>query len=189
MSPRRPVVGSHRVNLRLAPCLLLSIVLLLPSCGGQDVTADAPSTTDEQVVRPPINVSPPSLPELEIEEQPDGSEIVTLPADPLFETGEWKLKAEAQPPIAQLAEAINQRDATVRLVGHTDGVGAAPDNLELSRRRAETVKSSLIQLGIADQKIETCPLGEAGAPNDQDRPDLRRVEVVLNPSEDACPES
>jgi len=37
--------------------------------------------------------------------------------------------------------------------GHTDDVGGAPDNLELSRRRAETVRDALVAFGVPAERV------------------------------------
>jgi len=41
------------------------------------------------------------------------------------------------------------------IVGHTDNSGNHDTNVELSRRRAESVKAFLIRQGVAPDRIET----------------------------------
>ena len=46
------------------------------------------------------------------------------------------------------------------VVGHTDTKGTKEYNLELSLKRAETVKTILIRLGISSEKIKILGEGE-----------------------------
>jgi outer membrane protein OmpA-like peptidoglycan-associated protein len=67
--------------------------------------------------------------------------------------------------------------------GHTDSVGGAPYNLELSKRRAAKVKKSLVSLGLPAAKIKSSGFGEEKpiAPNTnyQGRSRNRRVEFKV----------
>ncbi len=54
----------------------------------------------------------------------------------------------------------NPHVAKVRIEGHTDNVGTSATNLELSKRRANTVKNHLIQLGIAPERLESEGYGQ-----------------------------
>ena len=56
----------------------------------------------------------------------------------------------------------------VKISGHTDDVGSPEYNLDLSKRRAASVKRYLVEKGIAEDRIETegygatQPLDESG---------------------------
>lgn len=50
---------------------------------------------------------------------------------------------------------------TVRLDGHSDRSGPAATNMAASRRRAETVRSRLIALGVPPSAIRIVAFGEA----------------------------
>jgi len=86
---------------------------------------------------------------------------------------------------AKLAETVSSLKANpnlrVAVQGHTDSVGSDAYNLLLSKRRAEAVKSELIALGIAPDRIETSGFGEASPVADNGteagRAENRRVEV------------
>lgn len=73
-------------------------------------------------------------------------------------------------------------DWSLRIVGHTDAIGADAANLDLSRRRAESVKSALVRrYGIDEKRLST---GGFGASQPKDRNDTpegralnRRVEI------------
>ena len=50
-------------------------------------------------------------------------------------------------------------DLRVKIVGHTDDIGTAEYNLDLSRRRAESVRAYLVNKGIVAERIETEGVG------------------------------
>lgn len=73
-------------------------------------------------------------------------------------------------------------DWKLRIDGHTDGVGDAAANLELSKRRAAAVKTALVErYGIAAARLNTGGHGEAGAKDTNETPEgrarNRRVEL------------
>jgi outer membrane protein OmpA-like peptidoglycan-associated protein len=69
------------------------------------------------------------------------------------------------------------------LSGHTDNMGSAAFNLDLSKRRAESVKAFLIENGVPASRIfvEYYGLSKPLVPNDNDQNRLknRRVEFKL----------
>lgn len=71
----------------------------------------------------------------------------------------------------------------VTIEGYTDSMGSASRNLELSQRRAEAVRSFLIQNGVDATRIIATGYGEASpiAPNTTEAGRLqnRRVEVII----------
>ncbi|MDX2153322.1 MAG: OmpA family protein [Bryobacteraceae bacterium] len=102
----------------------------------------------------------------------------------LFDTGSDRLKPESAPVIQTIAKGL-EANAKLRLLieGHTDAVGSAPSNLDLSKRRAEAVKSVLVtQFKVDAARLNTAGLG-ASKPIDsndtpQGRAQNRRVEFV-----------
>ena len=85
-------------------------------------------------------------------------------------------------------EIITNQPPSVRLMGHTDDVGSAEYNMDLSRRRAERVGRALIARGYEGHvRIEAYgltqpfPRGPAteGLSDDQYRALCRRVEYVM----------
>jgi outer membrane protein OmpA-like peptidoglycan-associated protein len=86
-----------------------------------------------------------------------------------------------QSAIRALATAmIEDHDARIVLEGHSDTHGGDDYNHEISLKRAEWVKSRLVELGVSPDRIETSGLG-ATHPLRSDLPDAesvnRRVEV------------
>ena len=87
--------------------------------------------------------------------------------------------------LAALAELLVSRpEMRIALVGHTDAVGALETNIDLSRARAQAVRSLLIETyGVEGGRIEAHGIGflSPRAPNDSDsgRDLNRRVEAVV----------
>ena len=102
----------------------------------------------------------------------------------LFDTGSDRLKPESAPAIQSVAKALGTNPALNLLIeGHTDAVGNATANLDLSKRRAEAVKAVFVsQFSVEASRLTTSGLG-AGKPIDsndtpQGRAQNRRVEFV-----------
>lgn len=75
-------------------------------------------------------------------------------------------------------------DMRIELIGHTDDMGDEDYNLQLSKRRADSVKKALTDRGIADDRIKTIGLG-ASKPivandSDENRSLNRRVEMRMS---------
>lgn len=104
--------------------------------------------------------------------------------DVLFEFGKADLKAGAVRNLYPLVTFLKEYPArNVLIEGHTDSVGPEAANLDLSQRRAEAVRSFLVQNGVNSQRITTRGYGEAFpvASNNSDagRQKNRRVKVVI----------
>jgi outer membrane protein OmpA-like peptidoglycan-associated protein/curli biogenesis system outer membrane secretion channel CsgG len=101
-----------------------------------------------------------------------------------FDTDSDRLKPESAPVIQSIARGL-ETNPNLRLLieGHTDSVGNADHNLDLSRRRAEAVKTVLVtQFKVDPARLEAAGLGASKpiASNDtpQGRSQNRRVELV-----------
>lgn len=101
-----------------------------------------------------------------------------------FDTDSDQMRPESGPAI-QLVAAGLQANPDLRLLieGHTDAVGDSAHNLDLSRRRAEAVKTVLTaQFGVDAARLTTAGVGSARPiePNNtpQGRAQNRRVEFV-----------
>lgn len=110
--------------------------------------------------------------------------VVTL-GDLLFASGRSELKGGAPEHLGKLAAFLNEYpDRSVVIEGHTDSVGAETYNLDLSQRRADTVRSYLMTQGIAAHRLAASGLGEGtpAASNDSagGRQQNRRVEVIIS---------
>jgi flagellar motor protein MotB len=102
----------------------------------------------------------------------------------LFATGKADVTPDSARTLAQIGELLaSHPDWRLRIEGHTDDVGGAKQNLELSRRRADSVKQWLASRhGVAPARLETQGFGDTQplAPNttDEARARNRRVELV-----------
>lgn len=109
--------------------------------------------------------------------------VVTL-GDLLFETDRAELKGGAASNLGTLAAFLNRYpDRTVIIEGHTDSVGTDDYNVDLSQRRADSVRTYLMSQGVAASRLSASGKGE-GSPvasngNATGRQMNRRVEVVI----------
>jgi outer membrane protein OmpA-like peptidoglycan-associated protein len=109
--------------------------------------------------------------------------VLTL-GDVLFDTGKAELNSGASRKLDQLAQFLSEHpDRRVQIDGFTDSVGSDAFNQELSRRRANSVKSALLSRRIDASRIGTEGYGKAfpvANNNDSGGRQLnRRVEVVI----------
>jgi outer membrane protein OmpA-like peptidoglycan-associated protein len=100
-----------------------------------------------------------------------------------FEFASAEIRPESRPVLEEIA-AVMQRhlDWKLHVAGHTDSIGGAAPNLDLSRRRAEAVKQALGKLGVAISRLEATGYGAAlpKEPNNtiEGRARNRRVELT-----------
>lgn len=110
--------------------------------------------------------------------------VLTL-GDVLFESGRAELKVGAVSNLTRLVVFLNQNpDRNVEIEGHTDNLGSNDYNQELSQRRADSVKSYLVQQGIGSERIMASGKGESQPITDNvsasGRQQNRRVEVIID---------
>ncbi|MDU8928089.1 OmpA family protein [Alisedimentitalea sp. MJ-SS2] len=113
--------------------------------------------------------------------------IVTLPQDILFATDSDTLRPDLERDIRAVASNLNAYpDSTVQVLGHTDNVGDAGYNQDLSYRRAESVATVLVSEGVASSRIQSTGRGEsqpvASNLSPEGRQQNRRVEIVILPN-------
>lgn len=103
----------------------------------------------------------------------------------LFETGKAIILPASLPELKRIAEFVQTYGYKVRLAGHTDNVGKAEANLQLSRDRAEAVRQQLISYGCDPQSVTANGYGDTKpiTTNDSEsgRQLNRRVEITLLP--------
>lgn len=112
---------------------------------------------------------------------------VTLPQDILFATNSTSVSGSAQSDLRTLANSMNQYpNTTVNVIGHTDNVGDAAFNFDLSQRRAQAVTSVLLNAGVSPSRVRSIGRGE-DAPvatnlTGEGRQQNRRVEIIITPN-------
>lgn len=116
--------------------------------------------------------------------QTDRGMLVTL-GDVLFETGRAEIKPSAQGALMKLATYLKEHPERLVLIeGYTDSVGSDDYNLALSQRRAASVGSALVAMGISPLRIQTRGYGETYPVADNgsatNRALNRRVEVYIS---------
>lgn len=101
-----------------------------------------------------------------------------------FDTNKADIKSESYATLKSAADVLKENaDVRIKIVGHTDGDGDSALNLDLSNRRAVSVKNELVNsFGIDASRIETEGAGESNPvmPNDTptNKAQNRRVEFI-----------
>lgn len=114
--------------------------------------------------------------------------VLTLPGNVYFAVNKSVIQPSMQSRLVEIARALETagEDATFLIEGHTDADGSNEYNLELSRLRAEAVRSVLVSGGVAPNSVETQGYGEtrpiASNTTASGKAQNRRVEIVLQGS-------
>lgn len=102
----------------------------------------------------------------------------------LFDVNSANIKPESYGTLKEMANVLKEyTDLKVKIVGHTDADGADASNLDLSKRRAASVKTALAkEFGIDESRMETDGKGESEPIDKNDNPagkaNNRRVEFI-----------
>src|SRR5690606_37793291 len=102
----------------------------------------------------------------------------------LFDVNSDRIKPESHGVLKEIAKVLKDNSGIkVRIIGHTDADGDDKNNLELSKRRAASVRSTLVNdFEIDDSRLETDGKGErepADTSNTSEgKANNRRVEFV-----------
>ena len=120
-----------------------------------------------------------------IKDEPRGM-VITLSGSVLFASGKAELLPVAQEKLNQVAQALKeQEDATMVVEGHTDSLGPASVNQELSLKRAQSVREYLVSRGIPPERVTASGIGPdrpiADNKTAEGRANNRRVEIVVQP--------
>jgi outer membrane protein OmpA-like peptidoglycan-associated protein len=110
--------------------------------------------------------------------------VVTI-GDLLFDNNSAVLKPGAGQSVQRLGaflKAYPMRNALIE--GYTDSVGSAESNQSLSERRAASVKSAILQMGVVSERLVIRGYGEAYPVGNNQSVDgrltNRRVEIILS---------
>lgn len=94
---------------------------------------------------------------------PVGSLSDIIHADVYFEVGRKGLTDEGKAQLSVQADLLKQhQDYAVLIQGYTDQQGSASYNKKLGLKRAETVKTELLNAGVAEHQMKVVSLGEEG---------------------------
>ncbi len=99
-----------------------------------------------------------------------------------FEYNSSALAGDAEQQLKQLAEALARESLAefrFEIAGHTDASGSAEYNRQLSEKRAKSVRQYLIDVGVAQERLEAMGYGEDKLlrRDDPTHSDNRRVEI------------
>ena len=110
--------------------------------------------------------------------------VITLSGGVLFRSNEADLLPAAQRRLDEVASVLVAQGRSVVVEGHTDSQGSPWSNVDLSRRRAEAVRTYLVSRGCPTGRIVARGLGPdrpvADNASDEGRAHNRRVEIVIN---------
>lgn len=103
----------------------------------------------------------------------------------LFAVGSDRLSPESTPTLDEIGSMLEQHGGLrITIEGHTDSQGDESHNLDLSRRRAESVRQFLVEAyGVDGGRLEAVGFGETKPVADNGTPEgrqqNRRVELVV----------
>ncbi len=91
---------------------------------------------------------------------PELEKIAGIMAGIQFDTDKDVIKPSSRENIDNASEVMKKYPTLrVRIVGHTDSQGGYRHNIDLSQRRAASVKRYMVENGVADDRIETQGVG------------------------------
>lgn len=101
-----------------------------------------------------------------------------------FDNNKATLRPESFKQLNELFDYLNWKtDCNIEIAGHTDNVGKDEDNMVLSQKRAEAVKTWLVKKGIPAERITAKGYGDtqpiADNSNEEGRQKNRRTEVRI----------
>lgn len=177
------------------PSVASELVVVLPQAGGRTGTVIVERGGRTIVLDQPYAASRISsdgtaraerLTEQEVGSAFSGT-LSALPARPVsfllyFITGTDDLTDESRAELARMLSELRNRPAPdILVIGHTDRVGGAEANDQLSLQRAERVKADLVSQGIPAERIRAAGRGEreplVPTANGVAEPRNRRVEI------------
>ena len=139
--------------------------------------------SDNDGVADAVDQCPDTLPGAKVDAQGCGYEFTLSGAT--FEPNSDQLTPAGQDSLAAVAEQLKVfGDVSITIEGHTDSLGSAEYNLDLSTRRAKAARDFLVRKGISQTRITYVGKGEAEpiASNDTEegRAQNRRVVLIRN---------
>lgn len=114
--------------------------------------------------------------------------VITLSGSVLFVTNQATLLPAAMTSLNNVADALKATpDRNITIEGHTDSTGSHAYNMDLSQRRAESVRAYLISQGLPPEVTKAQGIGPdrpiADNRTAEGRANNRRVEIIVSPAE------
>jgi outer membrane protein OmpA-like peptidoglycan-associated protein len=113
--------------------------------------------------------------------------VITL-GDVLFDTNQAQLRSGGMRSVQKLADFFSQYpQRRVLIEGYTDSIGSDASNQDLSVRRADSVRTALVGMGVSAGRITSRGYGESHPVADNGsaagRQLNRRVEMIVSDEE------
>ncbi|HSY39949.1 MAG TPA: OmpA family protein [Polyangia bacterium] len=109
--------------------------------------------------------------------------VITLSGGVLFRSNDAQLLPAAQTKLDDVAVALLTNGRPVSIEGYTDSKGSQSRNIDLSQRRAESVRTYLISRGLPSDRVVAKGMGPdrpiADNTSAEGRANNRRVEIVV----------
>ncbi|QZH76627.1 MAG: OmpA family protein [Erythrobacter sp.] len=123
---------------------------------------------------------------VDVTETPNGDGILVNFPDVTFAVDSTNISPTMRSTLDGVAQnMVDRPNSLIDVMGHTDSTGSEQYNLDLSRRRAESVANYLVSRGVARARIETIGYGEqypiADNTTESGRSANRRVEIRITP--------
>jgi outer membrane protein OmpA-like peptidoglycan-associated protein len=122
------------------------------------------------------------IPGVEVTRPSEGQIDVKLTSDILFDVDSSSLRSESRTTLRDLANNFQQYpDELIDVEGHTDSTGTSSYNASLSDRRANSVRTYLVDNGVPSRSVSATGYGETRSKASNDTPEgrqlNRRVEI------------
>ena len=114
--------------------------------------------------------------------------VITLSGAVLFASGKSDLLPAAMNALDNVVTALKANpDRNITVEGHTDSQGQRAYNMDLSQKRADSVRTYFATHGIPGEIIKAVGLGPDRPVADNAKPEgranNRRVEIIVSPAE------
>lgn len=186
ITTERSTVGPECLTLCIAKRSSLALVLLLAVALAGCVTMPTSSGTASGPGAQGVDVAYDSDGKRAIKvRQTDRGTVIAADEKVFFESGKHELSAAGKDVLGKVADILkNRTNANVSIEGHTDNVGGAELNRQLSLRRANAVRDHLVTVGgVPAQRLKAEGLGMSRpvATNDtaEGRQANRRTDIVV----------
>jgi outer membrane protein OmpA-like peptidoglycan-associated protein len=110
--------------------------------------------------------------------------VITLSGSVLFASNKSSLLPAARDRLSQVADALMEtKERSITIEGYTDSQGSVADNLTLSQKRADAVRTYIVSRGYSGGLIQAHGLGKdrpvADNATAEGRANNRRVEIIV----------
>lgn len=168
-------------KLTLVLALLLTITL---SCKTKKKLVQTPVKVENKAADTELDNIKKDLPQSNVERTDAGIRF-TFSSEILFPTNSSYLNEGSKKSIDDVAKVILDKNSNREILveGHSDKTGTSKYNLWLSEKRAVSVKTYLVSLGINSSRIKTAGIGDSRPIADnktkEGRLINRRVEITI----------